>query len=137
VARVVNDSVSDEVRDELLARGTAFPGTATDDPEIADRITLTAIEAALPVALPIWAPRLRRERRKILRRLEDGETASTPHRMRVEEGTVTFAAASLAVAPTADRDAELIRLLDAVLAVAGGPVQPIASSPQLPEPRAH
>ena len=120
VARVVNDAVSDEVRDELLALGPALPGTTTDVPEIADRITLTVIEAALPVALPIWAPRLRRERRRILRRLGHGESPSTPHRMRSEERTVTFAAASLAVARTEDPDGELIRLLDEVLAVAGG-----------------
>ena len=120
VARVVNDSVSDEVRDDLLARGVACPGTNSDDPKIADGIMLAAVEAALPVALPIWASRLRRERRRIIRRLGRPERPLTSRRLRSEERTLTFAAASLAVAPTENPDAELIHLLDDVLAHAGG-----------------
>jgi hypothetical protein len=117
VARVVNDSVSDAARAQLLARGPAFLTSNSDDSRIADRITLTAIETALPVALPLWAPRLRRERR---RRLGKRSRALSSRRMRSEERTVTLAAASLAVAPIEHHDEELIRLLDDVLTVAGG-----------------
>jgi hypothetical protein len=120
VARVVNDSVSDEARAELLARGPAFPGSNTDDPRVADLVALTAIEAALPVAIPLWAARLRRERGRLLRRLGRPVRPASASRMRSAERTVTFAAASLAVAPIEHPDAALIRLLDDVLAVAGG-----------------
>src|SRR3954447_25290416 len=119
VARVVNDSLGDGVRDGLLARVPALSGT-TEGVGIAARIALAAVEAALPVALPIWAPRLRRERRRLLRRLRRPPRPQSAPRLRSEDRTVTFAAASLAVAPTEHPDAELRRLLDDVLIVAGG-----------------
>src|SRR4051794_30170353 len=119
VARVVNDSLGDGVRDRLLTRGSALPGT-TDDVRIADDITLTAVEAALPVALPIWAPRLRRERRRLLRRLGRPTQPMSARRLRRSERTVAIAAACLAFAPIEHPDAELLRLLDDVVAVAGG-----------------
>lgn len=122
VARVVNDSVSDEVRNDLLSRAVALPGTNSDDPRISAAITLTAIEAALPVALPIWASRLRREHRRLRGRRGQAAGPPVPRRMRSRERTVTFAAASLAMAPIEDPDAELVRLLDDVLTVARGHV---------------
>jgi hypothetical protein len=85
------------------------------------------IEAAVPVALPIWAPRLRRERRRIRHRLGRTRGAVTPRRMGSMERTVTLAAASLAVAPTEHPDADLVRLLDEVLAVAGAGPLPTAA----------
>ena len=142
VARVVNDSVSDAVRDDLLSRGPLSLCTATDDAGTADRITLTVIEAALPVALPIWAPRLRRERRRILSRRGRTQDPVTPRRMRSAEKTVTMAAACLACAPIEHPDAELIRLLDDVLAVVAAPgstaapVPPTPPGRELPRPRA-
>jgi hypothetical protein len=128
VARVVNDAVSDGVRDGLLSRGPAVLGTNSDDPRISDGITLAAIEAALPVALPIWASRLHRERRRLGRRLAQPVRPVSARRMRSQERTVRFAAASLAVAPTADADAELVRLLDDVITAARGEA-PAGSSP--------
>jgi hypothetical protein len=119
VARVVNDSVGDRVRDRLLARGPALL-TTTGDVRTADGITLTAVEAALPVALPIWAPRLRRERRRLLRRLGQPTRPMSARRMRRSERTVTIAAACLAFAPVEHPDAELFRLLDDVVGVARG-----------------
>jgi hypothetical protein len=120
VARVVNDSVTDAGRDELLARAPSFIGTTGDDARVCDRITLSVVDAALPVALPIWVPRLRRAQRRLRQHQCGPAEPVTRRRLRSAERTVELAAAGLAMTPNDASDAFLIDLLDGVLALGAG-----------------
>jgi hypothetical protein len=107
LARVVNDAVSDAARPTLLPLAPRMIGTAAADPALSGDLVALCSRAALAVALPIWTPRLRRD----LRRAERGEPFAT----RRAAGTVSLAAASLALATHIHRDQGLTRLLsDAV-----------------------
>jgi hypothetical protein len=110
LARVVNDAVSDAAPPALLSLAPQLIGTAAAGPELAGRLVLLCCRRATAVALPIWAPRLRRD----LRRAEAGHPLTSRRAAR----TVTLAAASLALATHADRDRVLIELLTDALRLA-------------------
>lgn len=114
LARVVNDAVSDPARPALLALAPQLIGTAEAGDDLHRALIELCCVTALPVALPIWAPRLRRD----LRRARAGRAFTARQATR----SVTLAAASLALATADDdRDSLLKALLtDAVPLAASG-----------------
>jgi hypothetical protein len=121
VARVTNDSVSDEARHSLALLAPRLIGTASDDPAIRDAIMELVCERALLAAPPIWTPRLLRELRLLRRhRRRIRGWASSPRRQaRRDERTVTLGAASLAFATVIERDQTLLGLLEDCLQLTG------------------
>jgi hypothetical protein len=115
VARVVNDAVGDAARQELAGRARTLVGTATDDPGIVDDVLELVLGRAQTVALPIWAPHLRRAGAQLRRRAGRPARPDTRRRIRSAERTVTLAVAGLAFAPLRDRDEVLVQLLDEVV----------------------
>ncbi len=117
IARVTNDASSDAARAQLLPLAARLLDTRTQDPAVALTLVAISCETALAATpLPLWAPRLRRGLRQAQRRLSSLRTGTTvttltAREIRRAERTATLAAASLAFAPTADRDAVLRDLL--------------------------
>jgi hypothetical protein len=103
LAHVVNDAVSDQTRQALLPLAPRLIGTARIPAEVTGHLVALCCERALPVALPVWAPRLRRD----LQRLHRGRILPLAHAV----GTATRAAASLALAEPQLRDRLLVDLL--------------------------
>ena len=118
VARIVNDAVSDPARQHLLRLAPAMATTATDDPRVTDDLTILVCGRALPVALPIWAPALRRALRHARRRLDNGHPPLTRWQRRRAQAAVRYAAVSLVLTTTHDRDQQLTTLLVDCLATA-------------------
>jgi hypothetical protein len=113
LARVVNDAVSDQTRQALRPLAARLIGTADVSTEVTGRLVALCCQHAQPVALPIWAPRLCRD----LRRLHRGR----PLPLRRAVGTATRAAASLALADPQLRDRLLVDLLTDALTLAESP----------------
>lgn len=103
LARVVNDAVSDQTRQALLLVMPRLIGTADSPSQVTGQLVVLCCQRALPAALPIWGPRLRRD----LYRLRRGRTVSTRHAV----GTATRAAASLALSDPQNRDRLLVELV--------------------------
>lgn len=112
VARTVNDSVSDDARQQLVTLLDRLIGTASDDPQVARRIVAVACSRALAAgALPVWALLLRRELALAERALDGASHAPTAARPRRQLRAVRAAAASLALAPVRNFDGVLLGLL--------------------------
>lgn len=111
LARVVNDSVSDAARQALLILAPTMIGTDAADRDLTRALVALCCGTALPVALPIWAPRLHRD----LRRAAAGKSFTSRQARRA----VTLAAGSLALATAGDdRDTILVGLLSEAVGVA-------------------
>jgi hypothetical protein len=113
VARIVNDAVSDQARQRLLRLVPATISTATTDPGVVDDLVQLVCGRGLPVALPIWAPALRRALRQAHRRHRGFPL--TRWQLRRAEAAVRYATISMALA-SADRDHDLTTLLTDCLA---------------------
>jgi hypothetical protein len=131
LARVVNDAVSDAARPALLAHAPTMIGTDAGGPDLTWALVELCCRTALPVALPIWAPRLRRD----LRRAAAGKSFTSRQASRA----VTLAAGSLVLATTGDdRDSILVELLTEAVCVAAtssaerghlAPTEPVVVKP--------
>jgi len=118
VARIINDAVSDSTRQRLALLAPACATTATTDPRLVDELVILVCQRALPVALPIWAPALRRALRIAGRRIRTGDRGpQTAWQLRRAEAAVRYATASIALAAGGDRDDQLTALLVDCLAV--------------------
>jgi hypothetical protein len=126
LARVINDAVSDPARSQLITRAPSFIGTASVDPLLFDRILALVVDRALPLALPIWAPRLRRTAAQLRRRAAHGPQPLTPRRIHAAERTVVMATASLVLAPVASPDQVLVELLDDAVRLAAAAPTPVS-----------
>lgn len=119
VAQIVNDAVSDRARQQLLPLAPRCARTFTDDPRVVEHLVVTCCRSALPLALPIWAPRLRRALREAERRSTAGPAVRRldNRRLRRAESAIRCAVISLAIGSVTERDELLVGLLEDCLAV--------------------
>jgi hypothetical protein len=118
VARIVNDAVSDPARHDLLRLAPSAINTATDDPRVADDLISLVCGRALPVALPIWAPALRRAVQQARHRRRRSHPPLTRWQQRRAHAAVRYATISLVLAGSTDRDHRLTALLTDCIATA-------------------
>jgi hypothetical protein len=132
IARVVNDAVSAPAREQLVELVPRLIGTR--DVDVTLDLLVLCCERSLPVALPIWAPRLRHD-------LTWARRGGGPYRLRGRmtvrraEATASLATVALALGTHNRRDEALTGLLtDAVdLVELAEPSLFIESLPAAPE----
>jgi hypothetical protein len=113
IAHVINDAVGDKERARLTLLAPRLIGTNNPDRALLGALIALCCQRGLQVALPIWAPRLRRE----LRRAEALPCSSGyagPGELRSATATARIAAASLAIGADEPDDVLIALLTDSL-----------------------
>lgn len=108
IGHVTNDALADAERAELAPLAARMLGTHDPDRRLLGQLLDLCCQRGLEVALPIWAPRLRRGRRQAARHAASNG-AATQRQLAKAAATARVAAAALVVA--SDDRAEVLTAL--------------------------